>query len=180
MNWILYGFKNCGKTTLGKLLAQKYKKEFIDIDRNLEALYTEQTGKVLSAAQIFLKEGESFFRSLEQKAIILLLSVKESVISLGGGSLLQERNRAFLQKLGVLIYLNATKSLLKKRWNKNPLALFSQEKKASLSYFERTFAERKKRYLSLSKAQVNLIGQLEQDFSALCSLVESFANFPPL
>ncbi len=172
MNWILYGFKNCGKTTLGKLLAQKYKRKFVDTDHMIEDFYERDTGDAFSASQIFAKEGEFFFRKLEERVIFCLRSMKEGVISLGGGSVLQKKNVSLLEKIGSLIYLNAPEEFLREKCMRAPSALFYQGGEDPLSCFERLFQEREKIYHSLAKREVSITGNWEKDLLSLFFVAE--------
>ena len=85
MNHIfLYGPPGAGKTAIGKLLAHKLRLPFIDLDDAIE------TSTGLSIPKIIQLDGESAFRDLETTALKGVINKEESVIALGGGSLLRE------------------------------------------------------------------------------------------
>lgn len=115
MNLILFGFKRCGKTFFGKLLAKKLHLPFIDTDRIIEHMYMQETGQKHTCREIAQKNGAPFFRNLENRAIMSLDGVQKTIISLGGGAILNPENAAFLEKLGQLVYLKADKATLKER-----------------------------------------------------------------
>lgn len=112
MNMILCGLPASGKTTLGKMLAEKLDWNFIDTDRLLEKAYAEKTGSTLSCRQIYSREGEIQFRLLERQQIVSLQGAHKSVIAVGGGSLIDKENTKLLQSLGFIIYLQVPLSVL--------------------------------------------------------------------
>ncbi|MEK7339127.1 MAG: shikimate kinase [Candidatus Rhabdochlamydia sp.] len=115
MNLILYGFKSCGKTTLGQNFANSMNCTFYDTDNLVESLYQIKTGQCISVREIFKSEGEVYFRELERQALFLITNVKNSIIAVGGGLILDPFNRRFLEKLGKLVYLKVRKKMVKKR-----------------------------------------------------------------
>lgn len=106
---IFTGFMGAGKTTLGKALAKELFLPFVDTDQQIEK---EQGVKI---SDIFAKEGEAFFRGLEHEQLKKLLGAERSIISVGGGLPVQERNQQLLAQLGTVIYLKASKETLLKR-----------------------------------------------------------------
>ena len=77
---VLIGPPGAGKSTVGKSLAKLLNQEFIDTDREIERL----TGRKIS--EIFVEDGEEFFRDIEVKTVTELLQNFNGVISLGGGA----------------------------------------------------------------------------------------------
>ena len=114
-NIILCGLQKSGKTTIGKLLAMKLQRAFIDTDLLVEQAYAEKTGSWLSCREIYMKEGQAAFRALEKQQIVLLKSVNQSVISLGGGSLCDPDSVSLLQSVGPLVYLKTPSHVI---WNR--------------------------------------------------------------
>ena len=98
-NVILTGFMGTGKTSLGKLLATKLGRPFIDIDKKIEQ---EQK---LSIPKIFEQFGEAHFRELEKIAVKELSERRSLVIATGGGTIKDEENLRLLKSSGVLICL---------------------------------------------------------------------------
>lgn len=115
MNIILCGLKMSGKTTIGKMLASKLKRPFIDTDYLIEDTYVKTTGTTASCREIFLQNGETFFRRFEKQQITSLNCLQKSIISLGGGSLCDPDNVEFLKSLGYMIYLKTPLSII---WNR--------------------------------------------------------------
>ncbi|MEU6998644.1 shikimate kinase [Nonomuraea sp. NPDC046570] len=90
MKAVLIGPPGSGKTTLGRLLAQRLGVAFRDTDADVEAV----AGKPVS--DIFVEDGEERFRELESEAVRRALAEHDGVLSLGGGAILAEANQALL------------------------------------------------------------------------------------
>ena len=83
----------CGKSTIGNVLSEKLKIDFIDTDKLIE----KNVG--LKIKTFFEKHGEDYFRNIEKKIISKLLLKKDScVIAIGGGSLLNKEVRKIILK----------------------------------------------------------------------------------
>lgn len=101
-NIFLVGLMGAGKTTVGRALAKKLDKRFIDTDHEIEA----RTGASISL--IFEIEGETSFRQREADAIRDLTALDDIVLATGGGAILKPENRACLAARGTVIYLRAS------------------------------------------------------------------------
>lgn len=99
-SFFLVGPMGVGKTTIGRLLAEKLSFTFIDSD-----LWIERNEKQ-SIANIFAKFGEEKFREIESRAIHDLTRQNQIVLSTGGGAVLRDVNRAYLLSRGVVIFLD--------------------------------------------------------------------------
>lgn len=115
MNLILYGFKSCGKTTLGQNFSKWMNCAFYDTDHLVESLYRLKTGQCTSVREIFKSEGEIYFRGLEKQILSLLTHLKKSIIAVGGGLVLDSSNRQSLKQLGKLVYLKVKKKTIQER-----------------------------------------------------------------
>jgi len=115
MNWILFGFKGSGKTTLGRSIAEQLNCKFIDTDKEIESLYFSRTEQKLTCRAIHQLIGEEGFRSLESETLAALKSCQNAIIAVGGGSILDPTNADTLAKLGKFVYLKISKETLKKR-----------------------------------------------------------------
>lgn len=126
-NIIIFGLKNSGKTTLGKKLSLKHKKDFIDTDILIENLFFKKRGKRLSFKEIYKTCGKKYFRQLENKVISSLLKnpPKNSVISLGGSTLIKKENRKIL-KIGTSLYLKISQDAFIKKALENPPAFIDK------------------------------------------------------
>ena len=99
---ILTGFMATGKTEVGRRLARRLGRPFVDIDGLVEAA----SGK--KVADIFAGEGEARFRQLERAAVAEACLVPEAVIATGGGTLLDPENRRRLAASGPIVCLAAS------------------------------------------------------------------------
>lgn len=108
-NIILCGFMGCGKTTVGKRLAELAKMRFVDTD---EAV-TQATGMPVS--EIFRLYGEEHFRGLEHNVCCELAKKDGLIIATGGGALTVERNVKVLNSSGKIILLDVSLETIKAR-----------------------------------------------------------------
>ena len=98
-NTILIGMPGCGKSTLGRLLAERCGKGFVDADEKI----VELAGK--SIPEIFAEDGEEVFRDWETKALAELGKQSGLVIATGGGCVTRERNYPLLHQNGVIYWV---------------------------------------------------------------------------
>lgn len=97
---VLTGMMGCGKTTCGRILAERLKRPFIDTD----AVIVERAG--MPIAEIFSTRGETAFRDLESELCRELAGCGDAVIATGGGIVLRPENVAALKQSGVVVFLN--------------------------------------------------------------------------
>ena len=100
-NIFLIGLMGAGKTTVGRALAKKLHKQFIDSDHEIEA----RTGA--SIPWIFEIEGEESFRRREAEVIRDLTARQGIVLATGGGAILNADSREYLKTRGQVVYLRA-------------------------------------------------------------------------
>ncbi len=107
----LVGLSGSGKSTVGKILAGKLHRTFIDIDKLIE----KQSGRTIN--DIFQKQGESVFRMMESKAILkaALTRNRPKVIALGGGAFEKSRNRKVVSSGGIAVWLRCSIAVLHQR-----------------------------------------------------------------
>ena len=101
-NIVLIGFMGTGKTTIGRLLASRLGRPFVDSDKKVE----HENG--MTIREIFECYGEAYFRQKEQDAIAKLSRYNNAVIATGGGVVLLNENMRRLKKNGVIIALTAS------------------------------------------------------------------------
>ena len=109
MNIVLIGFRGTGKSTVGRLLAKRLERGFIDSDKHIEGT----TGKTIKS--IFEDDGEEGFRKIEADVIAELSEEDNKVISAGGGAVLREENVRNLKDNGFLVLLEATPEIINSR-----------------------------------------------------------------
>ncbi|MCK9502604.1 MAG: shikimate kinase [Porticoccaceae bacterium] len=108
-NLYLVGPMGVGKTTIGKLVAKKLKKTFVDLDDEIE----RRAGA--SIPWIFDVEGEDGFRRRESDLLTEYCHRQNMLVSTGGGIVLREANRQLLKSSGVVVYLDASAEQLYNR-----------------------------------------------------------------
>ncbi len=109
MNIVLIGYRCSGKTVVGKAVAERLNRVFIDSDDYLEY----KAGR--SIERIVDEEGWDYFRALEKKAIDELSGQDNLVIATGGGVVTNEDNIERLKQNGLIIWLKAAAGILKAR-----------------------------------------------------------------
>lgn len=105
----LVGFMGCGKTTLGKKVAQKTGYSFIDLDE----LITQQIGTNIT--QYFETFGEAAFRKIERETLHNLKDEKNAIIATGGGAPCHLDNMDWMNKHGKTIYIKLSPKALLSR-----------------------------------------------------------------
>ncbi|MGY0694426.1 shikimate kinase [Virgibacillus sp. FSP13] len=99
---VLVGFMGVGKTTVGKLIASKLSRNFIDIDEKIEKEYQMPT------TEIFNTIGEKAFRKKEKETVIYYSTQKNKIISLGGGAFMQKEIRDACLANCIVFHLDIT------------------------------------------------------------------------
>jgi shikimate kinase len=105
----LIGFMGTGKTVVGKVLAAKLGREFIELDAMIE----KKAGKTIP--EIFQQDGEIGFRELEIEVTKEVASKKNAVIACGGGLVLNKINVDRMREECVIIYLTASPRVILER-----------------------------------------------------------------
>ncbi len=164
MNIILCGFKSCGKSTVGKALAQALDYRFDDTDALLEEYYRSANNEVLGAAQIYTKHGQDIFRQLESDVVHKLEKLDDRVIALGGGTVLNPENVKHLHHIGKIIYLRASKDLLKNRMLQSRIPGFIDQNDPDTS-FEKMYQERYKLYEQLADVIIDVDGKTQDQIA---------------
>lgn len=108
-NIILCGFMGCGKSTVGRVLAQMTGRTLVDTDTYIEA----QAGMTVSA--IFARFGEADFRRREREACAALAGESDLVIAAGGGALTFSENVRALSATGDIVLLEVSAETVLKR-----------------------------------------------------------------
>lgn len=98
-NLVLIGMPGSGKTTLGKIISEKLKMEFVDTDNYIEKKMN------LTVSDLF-KNGEEYFRKIETQAIFEIIDEGIFVIAAGGGIIKKEINMTRLNYNSVIFFLN--------------------------------------------------------------------------
>lgn len=105
----LVGMMGAGKSAIGKALAARLGVPFLDSDAEIEKAADR------SIAEIFARDGETFFRDKETQVIGRLLDTEQAVLSTGGGAFLSPVNRAMIAERGVAVWLKVDRETLWQR-----------------------------------------------------------------
>lgn len=117
-NIVFIGFSGVGKTSTGEILARILKMNFYDTDLEIQA------SAKMTVSDFFQKYGEIHFRSKEHQTVKRVSQYENSVISTGGGVVLNQKNLEILRKNGVVICLTARPEVIYQRieiFNNRPL-----------------------------------------------------------
>jgi len=101
MNLYLIGYRCTGKTSVGKCLARRMQRDFVDTDERV----VEAAGR--SVAEMVADNGWDYFRGRESAVLETLAAIEGQVVSTGGGIILGEENRRILQRSGRVVWLTA-------------------------------------------------------------------------
>lgn len=116
-NIVLTGFSTTGKSTAGRLAAERLGFTFIDTDAVVEA----RAGRRI--AELFAEEGEDRFRDLESAALVEALAGEQRVIATGGGAILRQHNREAMRQRALVICLNAGQETIVRRLDSHEAGL---------------------------------------------------------
>jgi shikimate kinase len=108
-NVILVGFMGAGKSSVGRLLARRLGRCFVETDD----MIASREGR--SVPEIFAARGEAHFRALEEETVRLLAHKSGDVIATGGGLPCREGRPAALRALGTVVWLRGDLDTLRER-----------------------------------------------------------------
>ncbi len=114
-NIVLIGFMGSGKSAIGRRLAERLNYPVYDTDSMIEKKEKR------AIKDIFMTEGEEYFRSLETATLETFVSAerKKEIISTGGGIVTREENLPLLQRLGFVVWLDAKPETILERLSRN-------------------------------------------------------------
>jgi shikimate kinase len=169
-NLYLVGMMGAGKTSIGRQLAKRLQRRFVDVDHEIEAL----TG--VRIPTIFEIEGEAGFRERESQAIASLTLQSGLVLATGGGAVLRESNRQALRETGVVVYLRVPPQTLyeRTRHDRNRPLLQVED---PLKRIEELYAQRDPLYLEVADivmdsgtcSVVSLAKRIEEELNNKCA-----------
>lgn len=125
---ILFGLQGSGKTFFGNKLAFRLNLPFIDTDQVIQMRHPRN----LSCREICQKEGEAAFRKWETESICSLVLDRPSIIAVGGGSLLCEKNRRALLPVKLWVHLVVDREVRRARMKGLPAYLSIEEERLEL------------------------------------------------
>ena len=155
-NIALIGMAGCGKSTVGRRLAQELGREFVDADTEIEKL----AGKPIP--RIFAEDGEDHFRRLETRALAALGKRSGLVIATGGGCVTREENYPLLHQNSRILWLR-----------RDPEKLPTAGRPLSQAIAPATlYALRKPMYKAFADAAVDNDGTIDETLAAIKNILE--------
>ena len=139
-NICIIGLMGSGKSMIGKDLSKFLKLKFYDTDKEIEI----KTNKSISA--IFKEEGESYFRSIEEKICVNLLDKNNCVISLGGGSIINSNIRNKISQNSFSIYLQVELNNLLVRLKSSKKRPLLNQNKNKIEILKNLYVKRRQFY----------------------------------
>jgi shikimate kinase len=165
---VLIGFMGVGKSTIGRELANKYRRNFIDIDLEIEKIYGMET------TEIFNVYGENAFREKEKELSIYYARQPGFIVSLGGGAFMNKEIRSICLSRGLVIYLDLSWEYWKDRISilvdSRPIL-----QKKNIDEIKELFYARKKLYLN-HHLKINMDDMnIEDTVTAVMEAIEKFS-----
>ena len=141
-NIVLIGFMGTGKTSTGRVLAQKLGAAFLDLDQEIE----REAG--MAIPDKFAQKGEAYFRAREHEMVERVAGRRNVVISTGGGTVKDPRNVAALRENGVIVCLQAdVETILERTASKGERPVLDKEDQGNRRLaIEKLIEERRELY----------------------------------
>lgn len=151
MNIVLIGYRGSGKSAVGRRLASRTGRRFVDTDDLIES----EEGKI---SDIVKSRGWDYFRSIEKRVIRETSEEDNLVLALGGGAVLDTDNVEALRKNGFIIWLKADTEVLRKRVKEDHRTLTSRPtltERGAVQELEEVLAHRNPFYEKAGKIQLD-------------------------
>ena len=145
----LIGPMGSGKSTIGKMLAQRTGLSFLDIDREIE----RRSG--VSIGWIFDKEGEEGFRQRETALLRELSTQQAMVVATGGGSVVRQANQYIIRESGFVVFLETSLKVQIERTSKDKRRPLLQNGVDRATILSNIYADRLKLYHQLADLTIN-------------------------
>ena len=152
MNIVLIGYRCAGKSTVGKRLASRLRRRFVDTDDLIEQ--RQQT----SIYDIVSSRGWGYFRKVEKDVIKEISAEDHLVIAAGGGVILDSENVAALKKNGLIVWLKADRQVLHSRMIQDPRTVVQRPSltgKGALEELDEVMASRAPVYGAATEVQLD-------------------------
>lgn len=166
-NIILLGGMGSGKSTVGWRLAKAIGYGFLDFDRIIE---TKQKKKIV---EIFDAVGETEFRRMERELVTSLRDIRSHVLSLGGGTVMDDESWEMLRRMGTTVWLNPPPEEIARRLGSDDAELAKRPLLAELA----SHKDRETRHKLLSERMKALIGNRSERYrQADVAISDSFST----
>ena len=153
----LTGMPGAGKSTVGRVVADRLGRHFVDVDDEIE----KALGKPIST--IVAEAGIAYFREYEHQLLRRLLRHDDIVVGLGGGAVLRDANVAELLLTGVLVHLDVPLDELVRRLTTDAAQvrrrpLLAGDPRGPVAALHRLHDERDARYREVAEAVIDATG----------------------
>lgn len=171
-NLVLIGMRATGKTTIGRGIAKRLKMNFFDIDSEIEK------NENLTIAEIVKKKGWQEFRKIENNFCKKISEYKKSVISTGGGVILNEENMKYLKNKSYIIYLNSSvKDIVNRIENSKNTHRPSLTGKSITEEIDEIFRERESLYKKYCDREFTVHGNYNNKDESIKICLNEIVNF---
>lgn len=144
---VLSGYMGAGKTSVGRRVASRLGRRFVDADREIEERAE------MAIPEIFSRRGELWFRRTEETVIRELLSGEPGVLAVGGGALENARTRGLVGRVADVVWLRASVEVAWSRVKDSDRPLASDRGR-----FERRALAREETYRAVADLEVDADG----------------------
>ncbi len=158
-NIVLIGMPGCGKSTIGKILAENLGKDFIDTDE--EIVKREKT----SIPEIFQSKGESGFRKIESEVVKEVSALQGRVIATGGGAILNPDNIRLLKGNGMVLFLDRDISAI--------VATADRPLSSNREDLEKRYKERYPIYCEAADVKIECTNDVTENVSTIKEVINS-------
>jgi shikimate kinase len=169
-NIVLVGFMGTGKSAVGRSLARRLRRRFVDTDQWIRC----EAG--MTIPEIFERFGEQAFRDLETEAARAVSHLRRAVVSTGGGMLGRDENVELLRAGGVLINLQARPEVILERtapWEGRPMLKTAPDPRQAV---EQLLAARAPRYALADWTLDTSDMQIEEVVDQICEKLPSLSR----
>lgn len=156
----LVGYRGTGKSTVGRIVAERLGRPFADADAVLEA----RLGRTI--AELFASEGEAFFREEEERTLAELVERRGLVLATGGGVVLRAANRGRLRRFGRVVWLRALPEVIAERLrgdDRTAVLRPALTSAGTLEEIERVLADREPWYREVADVIIETGGRAPAD-----------------
>lgn len=166
-NIVLTGMRGAGKSTLAKIISKKLNKSLFDVDHEIEKLAQKKI------PQIVEENGWEHFRNLEKQIVKKLSKNNDSIISLGGGSIIFEENYLALKDNSIIIYLHCSpqKSFQRIKNSNRPNLTLEAD---LLTELQNVYFERHPIYTKRSNIQLSRSNSLKKDSLKIIDMIQKY------
>jgi len=171
-NLILTGFMGTGKSSLGRILAERWRRPFLDTDHLIE-----QREK-MPVSRIFAERGEAAFRALERRCVEEWLPLHGAVIACGGGLVVPEGMVDLLRSRGIVVCLFASPETVLRRTAHSTHRPLLRDAPDPIERIRQLQAERERAYLRAG-ASIFTDGRNFQDLASAIERIYFRAVAPP-